>query len=133
VVGLAVRRGRQGRLLDDGSRAAGGRLWTKSPSDKIKGNTVKVVSAYESNKGDLWIVLDVTAATTLVPDSLATLVDTDKRQRQTVGAVAPQEIEKGTSAYVALLFEGADFGGTLKYEVITADYDSLGAVKLKIS
>lgn len=108
------------------------RLWTKASSVSTKSAKVALVSAYKNDSG-LWVILDVNAKErALAPDCSPTLTDTRKRQREASDCNAPDTIGKGTSAYIALLFKGAEFGGTLKYDVLSKDYDNLGTITMKI-
>lgn len=68
----------------------------------------------------------------IAPDCSPLLDDAKKRQRSAADCDAPEKIAKGNSAYVALQFEKAAFGGTLRYQVQSADWDDLALVKLPI-
>lgn len=108
------------------------RLWTKPADASIDYAKVTLVSAYKNDAG-LWVVLDVKAKKGAVePDCSPLLDDTKDRQREATNCTAPDKINKGKAAYVAFLFEGATFGGKLRYEVQNASYDTIGTVKLKI-
>ena len=108
------------------------RLWTKPAKASVAHASVELVSAYKNDSG-LFVVLDVKAKDrSITPDCGALLDDSKHRQREAAECSAPEKITKGSSGYVALSFEGAAFGGTLRYNVEGADYDDYGTVKLAI-
>lgn len=108
------------------------RLWTKPAKASVAHATVQLVSAYKNDSG-LFVVLDVKAKDRSInPDCGALLDDSKHRQREAADCSAPDKITKGSSGYVALTFEGAAFGGTLRYKVESANYDDYGTVKLAI-
>lgn len=108
------------------------RLWTKPAKATAAKTTVTLVSAYR-NDDALWVVLDVKATGRTVEIDCSPLLDDAKgRQRKAASCDAPDKVTKGHSAYVALAFSKADFGGTLRYEILSADYDTLATVKLPI-
>lgn len=108
------------------------RLWTKEAQASTANADVTLVSAYKNDAG-LWVVLDVKSKkTAIAPDCSPLLDDTKNRQREATNCMAPGKINKGKAGYVAFLFEGANFGGTLRYELTSAGYHALGTVKVKI-
>lgn len=108
------------------------RLWSKPAKASTSHATVQLVSAYKNDSG-LWIVLDVKAKDrSISPDCSALLDDAKHRQREAASCDAPEKIVKGNSAYVALVFDKADFGGTLRYQVQDSNYNEFGTVKIKI-
>ncbi len=109
------------------------RLWTQPAKAKAAGATVSLASAYQTNAGDLYVVLDVTADEIAVtPDFEIPLVGKDKRTRQSSYMYAPEQIQEGTAAYVLYVFEDANFGGTIEYEVLDRNYQPQGTVRLLV-
>lgn len=108
------------------------RLWSKSAKVSTQHATVELVSAYK-NDAALFVILDVKAKDrSLSPDCSALLDDAKHRQREASNCVAPDTITKGNSAYVYVSFDGADFGGTLRYRLQDSNYNEFGTVKIKI-
>lgn len=122
-----------GWALEDTGTLLANQLWTKAAEATLKGATVKLVSAYQNSFG-LWVVLDITSADRdLKMDFMPSLTDAKKRQRSAASVHGPEDIMKGTSAYVVYAFEGATFGGSLTYTLRSSSYSEVGKVTLSIA
>lgn len=108
------------------------RLWSRSAKVSTSHVTIDLVSAYKNDTA-LFVVLDVHAKDrSISPDCSALLDDSKNRQRESSYCSAPEKIARGNSGYVVLEFEGAGFGGTLRYVVQDSNWNEFGVVKLRI-
>lgn len=112
-------------------------LWSKSDSDEAHGVTVKLVSAYVSNGGDLIVVTEVSSPKRAirVDDAVFTPAD-GYRQQDTAGLYT--EVGKGEKAMTVFSFPDAKIGGKLRLELGRIDTNDpsssyeLGTVTLNI-
>lgn len=93
-------------------------LWTTDSSAEAGGATVALQSAYRTNVGDLYVVLEVTAgADALSADGAASYVPEGGTAVPPGAAVVPDTVGEESSAHLLYVYTGADFGGTVVYEV----------------
>ena len=96
------------------------------------GATVSVHSAYQTNEGDLLVVVEVAADDTVSVDESTLVRRDDESTTASSATVGPTEIEAGRSGVVVYRFEGIPLGGSLVYEVQN-DYDAPVAVELPLT
>ena len=121
VSGWSTEQGRLDSLISDpGSQAVAG------------GATVSVRSAYQTNEGDLLVVVEISADDTVTLDDNAVVRLDDESTAASSAVVGPGEIEAGQSGIAVYRFDGVPLGGTLVYEVQNS-YDAPVAVELPLT
>ncbi len=91
--------------------------------------TVEFISAYRTIAGDVVIVLDINSSS----DGLwvaADYVAPDGRQSQPTFQVGPNELMRGSLGTLGLIFEGAEFGGSLTIQPYTSEVYDAAAVSI---
>ena len=96
------------------------------------GATVSVRSAYQTNEGDVLVVVGVAADDTVSVDESTVIRLDDESTATSSATVGPAEIEAGQSGLVVYRFDGVPLGGTLVYEVQNS-YDAPAAVELPLT
>ena len=89
----------------------------------VGGNTVTLLSAYQSSGGALWVTLKVAVggAETDVWANSATSVDGAGAVRSTAQAASPTTLPPNSTGLISVVFDQADLGGTVHLE----GYDSV--------
>ena len=112
-------------------------LWSKSDSDEAHGVTVKLVSAYVNNGGELDVVTELSSPKRAIRVDDAVYTPTDGyRQQDTAGLYT--EVGKGEKAMTAFTFPDTEIGGKLRLELGRIDTDDpsssyeLGTVTLNV-
>lgn len=110
-------------------------LWTKDQTVHASDTDVELVGAYRANGGSLYIVLDVAAGDHGAQLDYDPSYVVDGRSTKPSGQVGPfgSGVDPNTRAYYVYSYDGADFGGTFKTEVVGSDYDTLGHLSMKIA
>ncbi len=80
-----------------------------------------LIAAYRTSEGDLFAVFEIRSKV----DGLGINYDTNYiapngRQTQNGGATVPSELGRGALANATIVFEGAEFGGTIRLNVFTS-------------
>ena len=97
------------------------------------GATVSVRSAYQTNEGDLFVVVGIVADDDTVSVDEGTVVrGEDESSAASSATVGPAEIEAGQSGVVVYRFDGIPLGGALVYEVQNS-FDAPVAVELPLT
>ncbi|MGW9419559.1 hypothetical protein ACWGRS_18035 [Cellulosimicrobium funkei] len=91
-------------------------LGKEHDSKKAGGQKVTVAHAYKSNTGEVVIVLKVKANASGYPDYAPVYVGPDGVARKPA-AMDVTDLVEGATSYLKYHFDGADFGGKLKYMV----------------
>jgi hypothetical protein len=102
-----------------------GNIWTTPWEGAVGGNTVTLVSAYQSSGGALWVTLKVAAGAseTNVNGYSATYVDASGGARSVAQSAQPSSLPPSSSGLISVVFDQADFGGTLHLDGYnTVDY-----------
>ena len=96
------------------------------------GATVSVRSAYQTNEGELLVVVGVNADEMVTVDDSTTVRLDDDSTVASTATVGPAEVEAGQSGVVVYRFDGIPLGGTLVYEVQN-NVDAPVAVRLPLT
>lgn len=90
----------------------------------------RLIAAYRTAEGNLYAVFEVRSKVNGLGINFDTsYVAPNGRQTQNGGATSPSEWRKGALANATILFQGAEFGGTLHLNVFTStgNYDTASA------
>lgn len=90
----------------------------------------RLIAAYRTAEGNLYAVFEIRSKVNGLGINYDTsYIAPNGRQTQNGGATSPSEWRKGALANATLLFQGAEFGGTLRLNVFTAtgNYDTASA------
>lgn len=99
---------------------------------EVGGTTVAVPSAYATGEGDLYVVVQITSATTILVDDAVTLVSPDGGTIESANRLGVDEVPANADAVILYTFENQPLGGTVVYE-LQNDIDPPVAVRLPIS
>ena len=78
---------------------------------------MSIRSAYQTNEGDLLVVVGLAADEMVTVDDSTVVQLDDESTAASSATVGPAEVEAGESGVIVYLFEGIPLGGTLVYEV----------------
>lgn len=108
-------------------------LWSKGDEDTAMDTTVTLVSAYRANSGAMFVVAEVSAKRSVNLDLFGATYTADGDYKQKAyDASSVSDLRKGEKTLVYLVFNDADFGGTVKLAVNTPDYTKTGTIKLTV-
>lgn len=123
-----------GKIADfnTGGTPIGDRLVVGSGRPQPLGDLGKarLIGGYRTAEGNLYAVFEITSKVNgLGINSDTSYIAPNGRQTQNGGATSPSEWRKGALANATLLFQGAEFGGTLRLNVFTTtgDFDAASA------
>lgn len=108
-------------------------LWLTQQSGSALGQVIALSSAYRSNIGDLWVVVDVTPEYTTYVDYGAIYIDPSGLAHAPTSVIHPPTIVGAATSKVAYLYEGAELGGWFVYKVVGPNYAGTDEVRLAIA
>ena len=107
-------------------------LWSKESKDSALGASARLVSAYRSNAGDMWVVVEWSASRKVLISGSPSYSAKGGYKQAPESWSNQDELAAGEKTLAYYSFAGANFGGKLRLEADTPNYSKNETLVLNV-
>ncbi len=107
-------------------------LWSKESKDSALGGSARLVSAYRSNAGDMWVVVEWSASRKVMINGSPSYSAKGGYKQEAESWSSQSELAAGEKTLAYYSFAGAKFGGKLRLDVNSPSYSKSETLVLNV-